>query len=299
MRGVGGRRAGLGRGRQAPEDRRRRSGRRHVRGAGGGGRAGRAAARRCRGLVGDALYVGHHRQAEGRAAPPARRARRGAGPCGAESLSLRRADARRHAALSHHGGALAARHVADRRHVRLPAALRRGAGAGADRSREDHQSLSGADALSRPGASRALQANRRQLGAQDRLRRRVDDRRAAQGIAGGVQARAVRQSLRLVGNLHLHHRPERAEQARLRRPRRHQPDGARGAARRIVARRDRQARRGRRDHRAAAGRRILRGLLAAARGRRQGAAPGLVLHRRHRHVSTPTAICSSPAASTT
>ena len=53
-------------------------------------------------------------------------------------------------------------------------------------------------------------------------------------------------------------------------------------ARRGVARRDRQARRGRRDHRAASGRRILRGLLAEARGRRQGAAPGLVLHRRHR-----------------
>ena len=80
--------------------------------------------------------------------------------------------------------------------------------------------------------------------------------------------------------------------ARLGRPRRHQPDGARGAARRGVARRDRQARRGRRDHRAAAGRRILRGLLAAARGRRQGAAPGLVLHRRHRLCSTPTATCS-------
>ena len=122
------------------------------------------------------------------------------------------------------------------------------------------------------------------FGAQDRLCRRVDDRRAAQGIAGGVRARTVRQPLRLVGNLHLHHRPERAEQARLGRPRRHQPDGARGAARRIVARRDRQARRGRRDHRAAARRRILRGLLAAARSRRQGAAPGLVLHRRHRRV---------------
>ena len=103
-------------------------------------------------------------------------------------------------------------------------------------------------------------------------------------LQAAFSARAVRQSLRLVGNLHLHHRPERAEQARLGRPRRHQPDGARGAARRVVARRDRQARRGRRDHRAAAGRRILRGLLAAARGRRQGAAPGLVLHRRHRRV---------------
>ena len=44
----------------------------------------------------------------------------------------------------------------------------------------------------------------------------------------------------------------------------------------------RQAGRGRRDHRAACGRRVLRGLLAPARGRRQGAARRLVLHRRHR-----------------
>ena len=39
----------------------------------------------------------------------------------------------------------------------------------------------------------------------------------------GIQAGPVRQSLRLVGNLHLHHRPERAGEARLRRQRRHQP----------------------------------------------------------------------------
>ena len=85
------------------------------------------AARRRRRLVGDALHLGHHRQAQGRAAPPARRARRRARPCGAEPLPLRRAHARRDAALSHHGRALAARDVADRRRVRLPAALRRGA----------------------------------------------------------------------------------------------------------------------------------------------------------------------------
>ena len=72
---------------------RRRAERHHVRGAGRGGRAGCAAARRCRGLVGDALYVRHHRQAEGRAAPPARRARRGARPCRAEPLPHRRAHA--------------------------------------------------------------------------------------------------------------------------------------------------------------------------------------------------------------
>ena len=68
----------------------------------------------------------------------------------------RRAHARRHAALSHHGRALAAGDVADRRRLRLPAALRCGARAGADRSREDHQPLSGADALSRPRASPTL-----------------------------------------------------------------------------------------------------------------------------------------------
>ena len=83
--------------------------------------------------------------------------------------------------------------------------------------------------------------HRRQLGAQARLRRRLDDRRPAQGVAGGVPARAVRQSLRLVGNLHLHHRPECAGQARLGRPRRHQPDGARRAAWRGLARRDRRS----------------------------------------------------------
>ena len=47
----------------------------------------RAAARRCRGLVGDALHLGHHGAAEGRAAPPARRARRRARACGAEHVS--------------------------------------------------------------------------------------------------------------------------------------------------------------------------------------------------------------------
>ena len=46
----------------------------------------RAAARRRRGLVGDALHLRHDRAAQGRAAPPARRARRGARPCGAEPL---------------------------------------------------------------------------------------------------------------------------------------------------------------------------------------------------------------------
>ena len=50
-----------------------------------------------------------------------------------------------------------------------------------------------------------------------------------EGADRGVQAGPVRQSLRLVGNLHLHHRPERAGEARLGGPRRHQPDDPRGA----------------------------------------------------------------------
>ena len=51
------------------------------------GRGRRAAGRR-RSHLGDALYIGHHRAAEGRAAPPSRRARRGDRPCRAEPLPL-------------------------------------------------------------------------------------------------------------------------------------------------------------------------------------------------------------------
>ena len=51
-------------------------------------------------------------------------------------------------------------------------------------------------------------------------------------LQAAFQPGSVRQSLRHVGDLHLHDRPERRRQARLRRPRRHQPDDPRGAARR-------------------------------------------------------------------
>ena len=115
-------------------------------------------ARRRRGLVGDALHLRRRRAAQGRAAPPARGARRGARPCRAESLWPLRAHARGHAALSHHGRAVAAGDVADRRHLRLPAALRRCARAPADRRRENQRPLSRADALSRPVASRRFKA---------------------------------------------------------------------------------------------------------------------------------------------
>ena len=99
----------------------------------------------------------------------------------------------------------------------------------------------------------------------------------------GVPARPVRQSLRQFGNLHLHHRPERAGQAGFGRQGRHQP-----------ANQGRQAeRRLRRPTLAAsdeegeiiallAGDEVLRGLLAAARRRREIAAGWLVFHRRHR-----------------
>ena len=56
-------------------------------------------------------------------------------PRRAEPLRPRRAHARRHAALSHDGRALAAGHGAGRRLLRLPAALRRGGRPGADRAR--------------------------------------------------------------------------------------------------------------------------------------------------------------------
>ena len=107
------------------------------------------APRQRRSLVGHALYVRNHVEAEGRAAAPPRRAGRRYRACGAKPLPARRAHARRDAALPHHGGALADRDVADRRHLRLPAALRHRPGAGPDRGGKDHQSLSGADALSR------------------------------------------------------------------------------------------------------------------------------------------------------
>ena len=84
-----------------------------------------AAARRRRGLVGDALHLRHHRASPRacRAASAPSAPRRS--PMWRRISTARRAHARRHAALSHHGRALAAGDVADRRRVRLPAALRR------------------------------------------------------------------------------------------------------------------------------------------------------------------------------
>ena len=88
------------------------------------------------------------------------------------------------------------------------------------------------DVLHHPGFASADVSSR----AQARLRRRLDDRRAAQGADRGIPAGPVRQPLRLVGDLHLHHRPGRAGETRLGRTRRHQSADPRGEARRDLAR---------------------------------------------------------------
>ena len=80
-----------------------------------------------------------------------------------------------------------------------------------------------------------------------------DDGRPAAKPQGRVQAGPVRQSLWLIRNLHLHHRPERRREAGLGRTRRHQPDGARRAVGRDLTRRGGRTWRGRRGHRAARG----------------------------------------------
>ena len=110
--------------------------------------------RRC--VVADALHLGHDVAPERRAAASPRRAHCRCRPCGTESLSPRRTHAGRDAALPHDGRSLAAGDVAGRRHVRVPAAVRRRAGAAIHRRRAGQQSLSGADALPRSRASPAL-----------------------------------------------------------------------------------------------------------------------------------------------
>ena len=155
------------------------------------------------------------------------------------------------------------------------------AGAGADRGRKGHQSLSGADALPRPGASRALQADRCVLGAQARLRRRLDDRRTVEGVTAAFKPELF---VNHYGSSEIYtftidqnapNKPGSAGRAGINQMVRVVRLGA--ASPDEIARPARKARSSR-----SGWRRILRGLLAAARSRRQGAAAGLVLHRRHR-----------------
>ncbi len=89
--------------------------------------------------------------------------------------------------------------------------------------------------------ARGVCVDRRLQRAKTRLRRRLDDRRAAEEAERGVPARAVRQSLRQLGNLHLHHRPERAGQARLGRQGRNQSADQGGQAERQIGGRPRRA----------------------------------------------------------
>ena len=84
---------------------------------------------------------------------------------------------------------------------------------------------------------------------QARLCRRADDRWPTQRIASSVQAGAIRQPLRFLGNLHLYDRSKRAGEARLGRQSRHQPARARYKARRCITGQSRDDRGGRRDHR--------------------------------------------------
>jgi 2-furoate---CoA ligase len=107
------------------------------------------------------------------------------------------------------------------------------------------------------------------------------------GFAGapmtdGLPPRPLRQPLRIVGDLHLHHQPGRRPQAGLGRAGWHQPDDPHREARRDRRQRHRRARRGGRDRRHRLRRRGFRGLLAAARSQRQGLPRRLVHDRRHR-----------------
>ena len=90
-----------------------------------------------------------------------------------------------------------------------------GSGAAPDRRRAHHQSLSGADALSRSRAPSAVSpradvSSVRKLGfagapMTDGLLKK---------LAAAFKPRSVRQPLRLVRDLHLHHRPERRRRSR-------------------------------------------------------------------------------------
>ena len=193
------------------------------------------------------LYTsGHHRARQGRAAQPPRRACGRARPHRAELLPRRRAHAGCHAALSHHGRALPARHGAGGRRLRLPTALRGARRAPPDRGRADHRPLPGADALLRPAGVRGIRTRRYLLGAQIGFRRRADGRRPAAPGRRRLPAGTLRQPLRLVGDLHLHDRSGRRRQARLGGQGRHQPAHPGGGDRRGRSRPHRACRHGRR-----------------------------------------------------
>ena len=96
---------------------------RRLRGPLGGGARRRTAAGRGRGLLGHALYLGHHGPAQGRAAPPPGGARLRRRPHRPALVHLRRTHAWRHAALPRHGGTLVAGHGGGQWVLRVPAAL--------------------------------------------------------------------------------------------------------------------------------------------------------------------------------
>ena len=201
----------------------------------------------------------------------------------AQNLYARRAHAGRDAALSHHGRALAPRDGARRRRLRLPAAVRcrRRRWTLIERERVTNLYLVPTlyhDLLQHPHFARADT----ELRAQARLRRRADDRRAAEALSRRVPAGAVRQSLRLLGDLHLHHRPERAGKAGLRRSRRNQPAHPRGPARRPIRAASGAPGEEGEIIAAAAGDEAFEGYWSRPDADAKALRAGLVLHRRHR-----------------
>src|SRR5216684_2247289 len=169
------------------------------------------------------IVVGDAVEAERRSPPSPRRTSRRRRSCGAKPVRPLRAHPWRHAALSHHGRALPDLDVTDRRHVCVSSPLRSRPGTRHHCGRKNHKSLSGSNALPRSGPSFGLRKDQYIQHTEARLCRRADDRRSAAEAEFGVQAGSVRQSLRKLGNLHLHGQSKRGREARFSRQSRDQP----------------------------------------------------------------------------
>ena len=191
---------------------------------GGGARRSRAARHRRRPL-GHALHLRHHRARQGGAAPSPGGAGGRPRPHRTPPVRVRRIHPGGHAPLPHDGGAFAPLVRLSRRRLRLPAALRCGEGPRPHRGGRNHLPLPGADPVPRPPRPSGVLPGAGGERAAGRLRGHADDRRAGAPGGGGVSSAALRQPLRLVGGLHVHHRPAGRTQAGLGRPGRAQPGG--------------------------------------------------------------------------
>ena len=185
--------------------------------------------------------------------------------------------------------------------LRLPAPLRCRRGVAPDRARAGDQPLSRADALSRSGRPSGFRRGRHRFGRQARLRRRGDARGPVEAGRGGVPAGAVRQSLRLVGDLHLHDRARtrRRSPARPARPGINQRIRVVWLAARDTGRRSPQPARRARSSPTSTSDEAFEGYWRRPDADARALRAGLVLHRRHRLCRRRPATCSSPAGSTT